>query len=173
MVAERVRTPEPLPVLVEPLQPSSDAFRATGWTIETVHGWRRRITRNHADDEQGAAVQHIIVRYLVHGVERNQIAVETGYSPRQLQQIVMGRVWESYTLAVLGALADLGISSKKGLRPHRYSGHITRPDEIIGAQQEILEQIVGVLWNDQREGAQRIVATARLLLAGREPVRLP
>lgn len=184
MVAALKPDPPTLPLLAEPLKPDDRAPKAWGWTAETT--WRgryvrgeglprmvRTMVRNPSHDAMGAFVQHVVVRYIVHGVSREQIARETGYSERQVQSWIQGRAYEPYTRAVLKVLGGMGIGLRRGLRPHRYTGLVTRADQIVMAQQHVLERVVPLLDLMADEGTQQLVANARLLLAGREPVKAP
>lgn len=174
MAAEYIEPASALPLLMEPLEPHPKARRATGWTVHEAWegvGWRRRIVRyrvrNNRYDAHGALAQHVIVRYLVHGVGRAQIAAETGICERQIQAYAQGRALEPYTLAVLGALRQLGISPKRGQRARAKTN---RTLEIIDAQTAILERAAGLLAYLPTEGAAEVTTLARLLLAGREPL---
>lgn len=185
MVAQIAAPRTVLPLLVEPLRPEDGAVRGHGWRFDTT--WDRResrtrlprlvrtVTRNHDDDAFGAFVQHVVVRYLVHGVERRQIARETVMSERQIQAYVTGRAWTTYTRAALAALSELGITHHRGLRP-RSSADRERPTrhmEIIAAQDRVLAHALDCLAGDPRDAAQAVMRLARLLAAGREPVRAP
>jgi hypothetical protein len=64
----------------------------------------------------GAFVQHVIVRYVVHGVTRQELAAETNLSQRQIQAYVGGVSYQPYGLAVIEALRELGIPNTKGER---------------------------------------------------------
>jgi hypothetical protein len=163
-------SPTPLPLLVEPLEPHPQARIAWGWRITDIWGGRRSrhvLTRHHADDARGAFAQHVVVRYIVHGVERQRIARETGFSERQVQAYIGGRACEPYTLAVLAALKELGLSVGRG---RRWTDGTGRHAEIIRAQAALLDSAVHLLRMDGSDEAQALRAKLRLLLAGREPL---
>lgn len=175
MVAQlREPMPQPLPLLVEPVTPPTKTSRWKGWTI--THVWagreeRRILTRDHKHDAMGAFVQHVIVRYVVHGVGRDEIAAEVNLSPRQIQAYISGVVYQPYSLAVIEALRELGIPNTRG---ERWSKHQQqRLKQVIEAQQRLLQGALLLLAGDDRPEADRVVRLIRLLEAGKEPVRCP
>lgn len=149
-----------LALLLEPDAPSTDQ-------IGRAHGWRSSRTgdrvRHHGDDDYGALVQHAIVRYYVHGVEREQIANEVGYSPRQVQSWLLGHTAGPYGAPVLRTLYELGISRGRGGRTSLQP----RLREIIAAYETLLALAADRL---DRTFDRSLIATIRLLLAGREPL---
>jgi len=172
MVAQLAPIYDPLPLLVEPLKPAENAVKSYGWVRERDRlgrPWARR----HDHDAFGAGLQHLIARYLIQGVERQEIARETGYSERAIQAWLVGRAWEPYTKAMLKALADMGIGHRRGLRPGKWAEKPTRAAEIVMAQRAALDKVILLLGRDTREGARELVLAARILAAGQEPVRLP
>jgi hypothetical protein len=175
MVAEYLALPEPvpLPLLLEPLAPHPQARYAMGWRLRTESKWRKgwavvkRVERDHAHDQAGALAQHVIVRYLVHGVNRAQLCRETGYAERQIQAYIQGRGYAPYTMAVLGALRELGITPHRGAR----SVHgVNRTAEIVAAQTRLLEQALVAIGRSTDPALAPLIARMRLLLAGREPL---
>src|SRR5690606_26956758 len=131
-----------LPLLIDPDRPQerSRAHRFYGWHRD-LDGW----TRWRGDDSIGAIVQHAIVRYIVHGVSRAQIAEEVGYSERQVQSWICGRAIRPYTQPVLRALTALGISVGKGTRTQA----TPRMLEILAAYESLLDDAAGRLFSDQ------------------------
>ena len=160
MVAETLPVRSPLPLLAEPLWPR-DRVRPRGWRVLQKGG-----ERNLKHDAVGALFQHMIVRYVVHGAMRKEIARETGYSERFVQDVVMGRTWESYTQAVVQELADLGISIRRGCRWHGPS----RLREIVAAQERLLAETARLLDSNDRAASHRLRQRIRLLAAGKEPL---
>lgn len=153
----------PLPLLMEPDRPA----QIDHWTV----GWRRvkgEIARFHLHDEQGAIVQHVIVRYLVHGIPRQQIASEVCFSERQVQAWIGGRAWGAYGGPVRRALASLGISMGKGGVGPSKSGY-GRNTQVAAA---CLDLLADVQWHmdDDWPRAREIKELSRLLTAGREPL---
>ena len=153
-----------LPLLLEPVQPGKQGNPS--W----VYGWRRvqgAWVRCHGDDAIGALVQHAIVRYIVHGVSRQDLAREIGYSERQVQAWVCGRANTPYAEVVRQRLHELGISVGKGRR----HASATRMLEVVAAYEALLEEAADHLWLGTESG-QYLQATIRLLLAGRDPLPL-
>ena len=174
MVAARNPMPQPLPLLLEPVEPPTKTSRWKGWKITYVWAGReerRILTRDHADDAMGAFVQHVIVRYVVHGVPRKQLAAETNVSERQIQSYVGGVSYQPYGLAVIEALRELGIPNTKGERWDTRRGERLR--QLIVAQQRTLLRALPLLADDPRIEAARVVRLIRLFEAGTEPVRCP
>lgn len=151
-----------LPLLLEPDRPKSIDHRTVGW--RRVKG---EIVRHHAHDVFGALVQHVIVRYLVHGVPRQQIASEVNYSERQVQAWISGRAHTAYAAPVRRALESLGIGmGKGGLHPASGRGRPYR--RIAAACLDLLADVPWLLATDTRPQAVRVRTLARLLSAGRE-----
>jgi hypothetical protein len=159
--------PAALPLLLEPDEPARDRNNAT------ASGWRRVngiLTRHHDDDARGALVQYILVRYLVQGVQRQQIALETHYSPRQVQAWISGTTLQTYADPVRRQLAALGIGLGRGSVTE--TSH-KRAREVVTASMALLEGAAFLLAGDDRPQAVRIRTLARLLTAGRQPLDAP
>ena len=175
MTAEFAVQPTTLQLLAEPLKPLKRLQNNQlqyGWRpIGSWEGRRRRVTwiRDHAHDDDGAAIQHLICRYALWGVRRSELAAETGYSERQIQTWLSGGSRRgSYGTAVLQRLAALGIGPGRGCRnDHRSVQRRRRLDQIVAAQAALMEAVV------EGRATEQTMADIRLLLAGREPVRLP
>ena len=161
MVANPLPRPRPLPLLAEPLAPPPDVLRPRGWRV-----LGSRDQRNPAHDPIGALYQHMVVRYCVHGVPRQQIARETGYCERHVQAVVMGQTWAAYTQAVVQALAELGIKTRRGCRWHG-SGRLR---EINAAQHRLLADAAAALESGDAAASERVLRQIRLLAAGQEPL---
>lgn len=168
MVAElKAKAAKGLLLLMEPDRPPEGASRKmvevgrSGWRIDG-YGY----AREHAHDAHGAVIQHAIVRYLVHGVQRQQIAQEVHYSERQVQAWISGRVCRSYAEPVRRALGELGIGMGRGGISEASS---RRGTEVVAACMALLADVPWYMdddWPRQRE----IKELARLLTAGREPL---
>lgn len=153
-----------LPLLMEPDRPDIDSRQKT-----TNSGWRRegeKLVRDHGADDFGALVQHVIVRYLVHGVHRQQIAKEIQYSERQIQAWIGGRAARSYTQPVRRALQMLGLSMGRGGVQEKRS---KRRGEVVGACMGLLADVQWYM-DDDWPRAREIKELSRLLTAGREPL---
>lgn len=153
-----------LPLLLEPDRPEPRRGVKTQNT-----GWRREgdvVTRDHRDDEFGALVQHVIVRYLVHGVQRQELAKEIGYSERQLQAWLSGTAARCYAQPVRRALQELGIGLGRGTVGQSASG---RGSEIVAACMTLLADVQWYMEDDWSR-AREIKELSRLLTAGREPL---
>lgn len=167
MVAQlRPRAARPV-LLLEPDRPSE---LTTNLVLSHGSGWRRArngdLIRWYDDDEQGALIQRAIVRYLVHGVQRQEIAREIHYSERQIQSWVQGRTSAYYSAPVRRALQELGIGMGRGGVKRRGS---RRASEVVEACLGLLADVPAYLPSD-RPRTQEINALARLLTAGREPL---
>jgi hypothetical protein len=174
MVAASMPMPQPLPLLLEPVEPPTKTSRWKGWHVTYVwagRDLRRILTRDHTHDAMGAFVQHVIVRYVVHGVARQALAAETNMSQRQIQAYVGGVSYQPYGLAVIEALRELGIPNTKGERWDTRGGERLR--QLIVAQQRTLLRALPLLVGDPRIEAARVARLIRLLEAGKEPVRCP
>jgi len=150
-----------LPLLMEPDMPKRMSAKGQ-------NGWLRageEFVRQPLHDGHGALIQHVLVRYFVHRVQRQVIALEVGYSERQLSAWLSGRNCETYADPVRKALADLGIELWRGQRER--SG---RAEEVIAAQCSLLNDAARLLATDVRPEAARVRTLARLLTAGREPL---
>lgn len=172
MVAELKPQPAALSLLLEPDPPPEDLPRGAFWHgyQATKTGRRRRWARY---DLTGALVQHVIVRYYVHGVGRTQIAREIGYSVRQTQMLLGGFAWQPYAMPVRRELAALGIGLNRG-----GSGVSPATDrrlrEIANAQASLLARFEALTGGGQTivqmQALPRVRTLARLLAAGREPL---
>lgn len=153
--------PVGLPLLLEPDRPQKRKAIDTGWQRKGD-----RLIRNHSDDAHGAFVQHCVIRYLVHGVQRQTISQETGYSPRQLQAWISGDALYTYAEPVRRALRDMGISIGRGAISETGG---KRACEVVQACMALLADVqryVGDDWPRERE----LKELSRLLTAGREPL---
>lgn len=160
MVAQLRPVPESLELLCEPDRPTPDAGHTLGW-LRVKGQWER----NPAWDRQGALIQHLIVRYYVHGVTRGELAAELHQSPRQVQSWLSGNALPSYGRPVRRALADLGIGLNRG------GGAMSGPSDVrnrqvINACMFALEMVAG-----SATISPRLRDLARLLSAGRGPLR--
>lgn len=156
-----------LPLLMEP---SAPGHQVSNHILGHASGWRREdgaLVRCQADDGFGATVQHVIVRYLVHGVSRREIAVELGYSERQIQAWVSGSAARYYAAPVREALANLGIGMGRGGLSQVVN---PRARELVAAALALLADVPWLLATDTRPEAVRVRTLARLLSAGREPL---
>jgi hypothetical protein len=154
----------PLLLLLEPDRPDPRMHERT-----QNSGWRREgdvVTRDHRDDEFGALVQHVIVRYLVHGVQRQEIAQEIGYSQRQVQDWIGGRTARCYAQPVRRALQSLGIGMGRGGVSETSS---RRGIEVMAACMGLLADVQWYM-DDDWPRAREIKELSRLLAAGREPL---
>ncbi len=166
MVAElKPANANTLPLLMEPDRPQIDSRQKT-----TNSGWRREgegLVRDHGADDFGALVQHVIVRYIVHGVQRQELAREIHMSQRQIQAWISGRAARCYTQPVRRALQLLGIGMGRGGVSEATS---RRGTEVVAACMSVLADVqwyMGDDWPRQRE----LKELSRLLTAGREPLR--
>lgn len=155
-----------LPLLMEPDRPEGRKLLYTGWRRENGI-----LTRCRLDDVHGALVQHVVVRYYVHGIQRQVIAQEIGYSPRQVQAWLGGTASSTYGQPVRDALANLGIGLNRAGSAD-YDPTSRRLREIVGAQARLLDDAAGLLGRDVRPGAVQVRLLARLLTAGREPLTM-
>jgi len=157
-----------LPLLMEPAVPGE---QVSNHVLGHASGWRRdergALVRCQADDGFGATVQHVIVRYLVHGVSRREIAGELGYSERQIQAWVSGSAARYYAAPVREALANLGIGMGRGGLSQVVN---PRARELVAAAMTLLADVPWLLATDTRPEAVRVRTLARLLTAGREPL---
>lgn len=166
MVAElKPVTANTLPLLMEPDRPEIDSNQRT-----TNSGWKReggQLVRDYGADDFGALVQHVIVRYLVHGVQRQELAREIQYSERQIQAWISARAGATYGEPVRRALQLLGIGMGRGGVSEASS---RRGTEVVAACMGLLADVQWFLddsdWPRQRE----LKTLSRLLTAGREPL---
>lgn len=130
-------------------------------------GWRGRdflAVRYHEDDAWGAVVQEIILRYVLHGVERQQLAREYPCSERSVTGYVGGKAWRAYGGPVLRALKRLGIPISRKNTPRRERA-ITR------AVLRMSSDVVLLLGDDPRPLAHQVIADLRLLTVASEVQR--
>lgn len=157
-----------LPLLMEPDRPPESANNHA--VANARSGWRttdfKEFVRFQGDDHRGALIQHVIVRYLVHGVQRQQLAQEIHYSERQIQAWISGRAGSTYGEPVRRALQTLGIGMGRGGVSEASS---RRGAEVVAACMGLLADVqwyMGDDWPRQRE----LKELSRLLTAGREPL---
>lgn len=166
MVAAYSPTTPSLPLICEPIAPPP-----TGeWGyIGRCPGWIRRdsrtFERRQSDDVWGATAQHIIVRYVLHGVERKQLAQDYSLSERQIQEYLSGQAWRAYTLPVLASFARLGLSLKRKNRQ-------LRQERIAAAMLGRVADVVMLLKDDERPLAQHVVRELSFLAAGQDVATL-
>lgn len=164
MVAELRIEAATLPLLLEPDQPTGRRTRGTGW--------RRKgglLIRNYLDDAEGALVQHVIVRYYVHGYARSEISREIQYSTRHTQSWISGSAHANYAQPVRRALSDIGLDLS--CRNHGRSmvePASVRLRDVIRACMGLISEMHPLM--PQWPHTQDIRQTARLLTAGREPL---
>lgn len=169
MVAElRDESVRSLPLLFEPDPPTEDQQARVGW-VRVLHGskWKGTIEleRRHADDAQGAAIQHAVARFILGNVQRRQLAAELIVCETQVKFYVHGQAWTAYTRPVLRAIERLGITLGRG--DWTGTGQ-RRPREILAASGRLMALAADALEGrpldtDEREG---LVADLRLLAAG-------
>ncbi len=168
MVAQlKAAAPSPLPLLLEPDQPSP-APSGHRYTRGNATGWKREdgvLVRQPLHDRHGALIQHVLVRYYVHRVQRQVIAQEIDYSERQISAWLAARNGATYAEPVRRALMGLGIELWRGQRERK-----GRAEELIAAHRTLLESAAWLLATDTRPEAVRVRTLARLLSAGREPL---
>lgn len=129
-----------LPLLLEPDRPR----KSKGHRV--YQGWRRvmvreqgvlvaKAARDHSADDWGATVQWMIVRYVLRGESRADLAAEHAMTPDTCQKYLTGVTFKSYTQPVLRALKRLGIGTRHGTRHERLA-------EIVRAQAAVMQRFV-------------------------------
>lgn len=128
-------------------------------TVGRRQGWRivnDKVVRWHADDDWGAVVQQIIVRYAMCGDERGQLAREYAMSERGIQGYLSGDSWTLYAAPVIRALQRIGVSATRANRGQRL-GAIAKAAALASAD------VVLLLADDPRPLAQRVVSDLRFV----------
>lgn len=128
-----------LPLLCEPDRPAEGQRAFHGWSRHS--GIRNRVSweelhREHGDDEFGARVQWAIVRYVLHGVKRSEIAADLCVTETTAQSYLLGKAWTAYGQPILRTLKRLGISEGRSF---------TRDREIQAAQRMVLARAAVVV----------------------------
>lgn len=157
-----------LPLLMEPDRPRDGA--SPHGIANGRSGWRTSedgtLVRCASDDVRGALIQHVIVRYLVHGVQRQELAQEIHYSERQIQAWTSAKAGATYGEPVRRALQLLGIGMGRGGVSEASS---RRGTEVVAACMGLLADVQWYM-DDDWPRAREIKELSRLLTAGREPL---
>jgi hypothetical protein len=147
-----------LPLILDPIQPEpkdhAGRWVACGWTKK-----QDTISRVTADDVRGALIQHVLCRYYVGGVSRDQLAAEYGYSVRQIQSYLSGRSGWAYSRPILAALHDIGIPAHKNTH-QRLTSIVRAQQRLIADYDDFLNHRFG---QDRAERYQRLQLACRLL----------
>lgn len=167
MATEYIEPAAPgLPLLLPPDPPSAHVYGTVGWR------WKAGTTppftvleRRPQDDEHGAVVQWIVLRYHRDGVLRKTLAAEYGYSERQVQAYLSGsdrkshksHWWTAYAAPVLRALRRLGLPVDER------SNQRKRHDAQARAARGALADLAHLLDGDERPEARRLQQDIRLL----------
>jgi len=167
MAAEMAPRPAGLPLLLPPDRPPTTARRSFGWRWKDGSP-RPVLERRPQDDEQGAIVQWIVLRYYRDGAGRGELAREYGYSARHVQTYLTGdrgvahrqSQWHhAYAAPVIRALAGLGF-----IVDRRHNRRQVREGEIATAR-AFVQQAAMLLAHDTRPAARELVHAAALLTA--------
>lgn len=128
-----------LELLAEPVLPA-EGHRGTtyGWKPRPIRATddRRHYERYHADDQQGAVVQHVVCRYVLGDVTRSELSREYGMCSRQVNAYVSGEAWVTYATPILEAIARLGVPPVKGF----WTGDGARPRLLVRAQRSVIRR---------------------------------
>lgn len=160
MVAESLAVRQP-PLLFEPGRPVGGP-----WSRQTrLPGWWMRggqpTERRYHDDPWGAVAQEILIRYVLCGVQRGQLAQEYAMSERAIQEYVSGIAWRAYTEPVLRVLRRMGIGLQRRNRR-------AREREIARAVCTMAADVLTLLADDPRPLAIVTVETLRVLAAAHD-----
>lgn len=116
MTAEPYVDSRLLTLICEPQRPASRQKRR-GWRWKPfIYDMRGQQTphRDHRGDEGGAAAQHALVRYMLGGETRREIAHSMCYSERVIQSYLSGKAYPAYTAPIFATFARLGIPTTRG-----------------------------------------------------------
>lgn len=164
MAAEYAQTGRhALPLLLQPDQPPVGVVGTYGWRWKA--GTRFAVLeRRPQDDEQGAVVQWMVLRYYRDGVLRKTLAAEYGYSERRVQEYLSGKGtsarclwWMAYSAPVLRALARLGYPVTE------YCNRRKRLGVQAEACRRALSTLADLVADDPRPLARRLTQDMRLL----------
>lgn len=171
MVAEIAPQPATrLPLLLPPDKPLTQTYRSFGWRYRP--GTRFAVLdRRTEDDEQGAVVQWIVLRYYRDGVLRRELAAEYGFSERRVQEYLSGSKghgglacwWLAYAAPVLRALRRLGFPVDERCNTRK------RTDAQVRAARTALAGVADLLAGDARPAARRLRRDIALLTVEATP----
>ncbi len=164
MVAQLTPDVYTLPLLMEPARPApgmgGGGWSASGWRLLPMDVYER----NHAHDVRGALAQHIIARYYLGCVSRDQLAREYGYGVRQVQAYLSGRAGLTYTQPLLATLRSLGISTARRGMPHpKLRALVLAQNALIAEAADLLRPHLTAVTAERAERRERFLVLARLM----------
>lgn len=164
MVAEMAPQPARLPLLLLPDPPLKQGYRSFGWRWQTGSKFTV-LERREQDDERGAVVQWMVLRYYRDGVLRKELAAELGYSERHVQELLTGKTrpgsysqwYLAYAVPVIRALDRLGFPVRERAGIHKSVA------ARLAAMRATLLNAADVIEDDGQVVARRILADIALL----------
>ena len=135
--------------------------RALGWSRSFVEYKRADWVRNHGDDAYGALVQEIVVRYVLHGVERARLAREYAISERQIQAYVTPKPTHRQPTARYYLQPVWRALGRLGLTPGRLT--IEKRLGVAAHLSTLAADVLYLLDADQQSRERELCAALRLL----------